>query len=94
MAIKIPRAGVLASRDDVERFLREARSAAQLTHPGIVSLHEVGHADDGTYYLVEEFVPGRTLERRLREGPIPLAGRGDARRRGRPRPWTTPTATA
>ncbi len=72
VAIKIPRAGVLASLDDVERFLREARSAAQLTHPGIVSLHEVGHADDGTYYLVEEFVPGKTLERRLREGSIAL----------------------
>jgi tRNA A-37 threonylcarbamoyl transferase component Bud32 len=70
VAIKIPRAGILASRDDVERFLREARSAAQLAHPGIVSLHEVGHADDGSYYLVEEFVPGRTLERRLREGAI------------------------
>jgi eukaryotic-like serine/threonine-protein kinase len=72
VAIKIPRAGILASQDDVERFLREARSAAQLTHPGIVTLHEVGNADDGTYYLVEEFVPGKTLERRLREGPIPL----------------------
>ncbi|WP_406700793.1 protein kinase [Singulisphaera sp. Ch08] len=72
VAIKIPRAGVLASQDDVERFLREARSAAQLTHPGIVSLHEVGHSADGTYYLVEEYVPGKTLERRLREGPISL----------------------
>jgi tRNA A-37 threonylcarbamoyl transferase component Bud32 len=72
VAIKIPRAGVLASQDDVERFLREARSAAQLTHPGIVTLHEVGHAEDGTYYLAEEFVPGMTLERRLREGSVPL----------------------
>jgi serine/threonine protein kinase len=72
VAIKIPRAGVLASAGDIERFLREARSAAQLTHPGIVTLHEVGHADDGTYYLVEEFVAGETLERRLRSGPIPF----------------------
>ena len=72
VAIKVPRAGVLASQDDVERFLREARSAAQLSHPGIVTLHEVGHADDGTYFLIEEFVPGMTLERRLRDGSIPL----------------------
>jgi eukaryotic-like serine/threonine-protein kinase len=61
VAIKVPRAGSLASKEDAARFLREARSAAQLKHPGIVSLHETGQADDGTVYLVEEFVPGRTL---------------------------------
>ncbi len=61
VAIKIPRAGSLASQEDAARFLREARSAAQLKHPGIVSLHETGQADDGTFYLVEEFVPGTTL---------------------------------
>ncbi len=42
-------------------FSARPRSAAQLKHPGIVSLHETGQADDGTIYLVEEFVPGRTL---------------------------------
>src|SRR5262249_36178093 len=36
VAIKIPRAGILAGGEDVDRFLREARSAAHLTHPGIV----------------------------------------------------------
>ena len=55
------RAGSLASEEDAERFLREARSAAQLKHPGIVALHETGQADDGTFYLVEEFVQGTTL---------------------------------
>src|SRR5262249_35195967 len=53
VAIKIPRAGSLASKEDAARFLREARSAAQLKHPGIVSLHETGQAGDGTFYLVE-----------------------------------------
>src|SRR5262249_33709664 len=60
VAIKIPRAGSLASQEDAARFHREARSAAQLEHPGIVALHETGFADDGTFYLVEEFVSGRT----------------------------------
>ena len=46
VAIKIPKAGSLASKEDAARFLREARSAAQLKHPGIVSLHESGQADD------------------------------------------------
>jgi serine/threonine protein kinase len=68
VAIKIPRAGRLASGEDVARFLREARSAAQLKHPGIVSLHETGQADDGTFYLVEEFVPGTTLAGALAAG--------------------------
>ena len=61
VAIKIPRAGSLASEEDRARFLREARSTAQLKHPGIVALHEAGEADDGTFYLVEEFIQGTTL---------------------------------
>jgi serine/threonine protein kinase len=73
VAIKIPRAGSLASKEDAARFLREARSAAQLKHPGIVSLHETGQTGDGTIYLVEEFVPGRTLARVLAESDRALA---------------------
>jgi serine/threonine protein kinase len=61
VAIKILRAGRLASREDVDRFLREARSAAQLKHPGIVALYETGQTEDGTCYLVQEFVQGATL---------------------------------
>ena len=70
VAIKIPRAGHLASPEDAARFLREARSAAQLKHPGIVTIHETGQAPDGTFYLVEEFVEGTTLAARLRAGPV------------------------
>jgi tRNA A-37 threonylcarbamoyl transferase component Bud32 len=64
VAIKVLRAGRLASREDVDRFLREARSAALLKHPGIVSVYETGQTDDGTCYLVEEFVQGATLSAR------------------------------
>jgi serine/threonine protein kinase len=71
VAIKIPRAGSLAGKEDVARFLREARSAAQLQHPGIVALHETGQAEDGTFYLVEEFVRGTTVANRLASGPFP-----------------------
>ncbi|MEX2558609.1 MAG: serine/threonine-protein kinase, partial [Pirellulales bacterium] len=70
VAIKILRAGRLASQDDVDRFLREARSAAQLKHPGIVSLYDTGQAEDGTWYLVEELVQGSTLAARLSKGPL------------------------
>jgi hypothetical protein len=82
VAIKIPRAGSLAGPEDVTRFFREARSAAQLQHPGIVSLHETGQDEDGTLYLIEEFVQGATL-------PAPPRG-GRARRRGGRRPRLRP----
>ncbi len=72
VAIKIPRAGSLATAEDAARFMREARSAAQLEHPGIVSLHEAGQTDDGTFYLVEEFVQGTTLAGHLSKGPLPF----------------------
>lgn len=65
VALKVQRAGSIASDEDVERFLREARSAAQLTHSGIVSLYETGTTEDGVCYLVTEFVKGETLEARL-----------------------------
>src|SRR5262245_4651917 len=68
VAIKLLRAGRLASREEVDRFLREARSAAQLTHPGLVALYETGQTDDGVCYLVEEFLEGKTLADRLRDG--------------------------
>ena len=64
------RAGRLASRDEVERFLREARSAAQLQHPGLVALYETRQTEEGVYYLVEEFVEGETLAARMRAGPF------------------------
>jgi serine/threonine protein kinase len=59
VAIKIPRSGTLDSKEE-ERFLREARTAAQLSHPNIVSTYEVGHDGDVTY-LACEFIRGVPL---------------------------------
>jgi WD40 repeat protein/tRNA A-37 threonylcarbamoyl transferase component Bud32 len=70
VALKVPRAGALAEGEDRERFLREARSAAQLRHPGIVPVHEVGQ-HDGVPYLVSDFVQGVTLADRLSAGLPP-----------------------
>jgi serine/threonine protein kinase len=70
VAIKFLRAGRLASREEVDRFLREARSAAQLKHPGLVTLHETGQTEEGLLYLVEEFIQGQTLAARLRALPF------------------------
>ena len=70
VAVKIQRAGSMASKEEASRFLREARSVAQLQHQGIVSLYEIGHTDDGVCYLVTEFIEGETLEERLRSGKL------------------------
>ena len=69
VALKVQRAGNFASAEDVERFLREARSAAQLKHPSIVSLYETGQTEDGVWFLVCEFIDGPTLEQRLTDKP-------------------------
>lgn len=66
VAVKIQRAGELASKEETNRFLREARSVAQLQHPGIISLHEIGTTSDGVCFLVTEFIEGQTLEDRLK----------------------------
>jgi tRNA A-37 threonylcarbamoyl transferase component Bud32 len=60
VAVKVPRAGHLATHEDLARFVREARSVARLRHPSIVSVHEIGESDQ-TPYLVSEFVEGTTL---------------------------------
>jgi tRNA A-37 threonylcarbamoyl transferase component Bud32 len=60
VAIKVPRAGNLTEGQELDRFLREARSVAQLRHPSIVTVHEVGQ-HDGVPYLVSDFVAGVTL---------------------------------
>ncbi|MGE5193352.1 MAG: protein kinase domain-containing protein [Deltaproteobacteria bacterium] len=70
VALKVQRAGSFASHEEVERFLREARSAAQLKHPAIVSLYETGQTDDGVWFLVCEYIDGETLEERLKSGAL------------------------
>jgi eukaryotic-like serine/threonine-protein kinase len=61
-----------ADEQFVERFRREAQSAAGLNHPNIVSIFDRGHAE-GTYYIAMEFLDGRTLKELLiRNGPTPV----------------------
>jgi WD40 repeat protein/tRNA A-37 threonylcarbamoyl transferase component Bud32 len=64
VAIKIPRSGSIPRAEDMDRFLREAKSSARLKHLGIVSLYDAGTVD-GTCYLVSEFIQGATLAERL-----------------------------
>lgn len=60
VAIKIPRRGGMTPEEQ-EQFFREARAAAQLRHPNIVSVHEVGR-DGDSIYIVSDFIRGVTLK--------------------------------
>jgi WD40 repeat protein/tRNA A-37 threonylcarbamoyl transferase component Bud32 len=69
VAVKVPRAGNLPDSQELDRFLREARSTAQLRHPAIVPVYEVGQ-DEGVPYLVSALVEGVTLGDRLTVGGL------------------------
>src|SRR5205809_1872321 len=57
----------------VERFRREAKNAAGLSHPNIVSIYDRGEAE-GTYYISMEYLEGRSLkELVVARGPLPIA---------------------
>ena len=71
VAIKVLPAHLSSDPDRRERFDREARAISSLNHPHICILHDVGH-QDGTSYLVMEFLEGETLADRLTKGPLPI----------------------
>ena len=73
VALKILPPSCARDRVFVERFLREARSAARLNHPNIVQAYDVGEAD-GLYYFAMELVDGESLRTRIaRDGRVPEA---------------------
>ena len=61
VAIKVLRGDLADDEKFVRRFQREAISASSLSHPNIVEMYDVGE-DNGAYYIVMEYVPGRTLK--------------------------------
>src|SRR5207237_1303494 len=65
VAVKVLPAEVAATSDARERFLREARTAARLSHPNIVPLHTFGQAGDLLFFVMG-YVEGESLETRLR----------------------------
>jgi eukaryotic-like serine/threonine-protein kinase len=73
VAVKLMNREVASDSDQLERFRREARAVAQLSHPNIVGVIDAGE-DDGRPYIVFEFVDGETLKDRIRRlGRLPIA---------------------
>jgi tRNA A-37 threonylcarbamoyl transferase component Bud32 len=73
VAIKLMHREIASDSDQLERFRREARAVAQLSHPHIVTVIDAGD-DEGTPYIVLQYVEGETLKQRIRrEPPIEIA---------------------
>src|SRR5437868_2837882 len=71
VAIKVLPAHLSQDSEAKERFNREARAISSLSHPNICHLYDVGQ-QDGTSYLVMEYLSGETLADRLLRGSLPL----------------------
>src|SRR5215510_11389261 len=71
VAIKVLLSHFSDNREMKARFDREAQTIAGLNHPHICVVHDAGH-QDGTDYLVMEYLEGQTLAQRLEKGPLPL----------------------
>ncbi len=73
VAIKLMHRDISSDPDQLERFRREARAVASLSHPHVVTVIDFGE-DDGTPYIVLEFIEGETLKDRIqRLGRLPVA---------------------
>lgn len=72
VAVKVMRREVVKEADQLERFRREARAAAKLSHAHIVTVIDAGE-ENSRPYIVFEYVPGETLKQRIKsEGPLPI----------------------
>ena len=70
VAVKVLPASFSTDRDRLQRFGQEARAAAALNHPNILSIFDIGDDDRGAPYVVSELLEGETLRDRLRSGPL------------------------
>jgi len=67
VAIKIPRPDRVSCREDIEAYLDEARIVANLDHPHIVPVHDVGRTDDGLCFVVSKYIEGSDLATRIED---------------------------
>jgi serine/threonine protein kinase len=66
VAIKVPHAKLISKPEDAEAYLAEARTVANLDHPGIVPVHDVGSTEDCPCYVVSKYIEGTDLSTKLK----------------------------
>ena len=71
VAIKVLPKSFSADADRLQRFTQEARAAAALNHPNILSIFDIGE-EQGAPYIVSELLEGTTLREQVRNGPMPV----------------------
>src|SRR5260370_306863 len=72
VAVKLLPAQFTRDDDRMRRFVREAKAAAALSHPNVAHIYEIGEVE-GVSFIAMEFVQGRTLDVRIKEGPLDAA---------------------
>lgn len=75
VALKVMAAALAADPSFAERFLREGRTLARLSHPNTVTIHDIGNVGS-CYYMAMEYLPNGTLKERIQQGLDPEAGPG------------------
>ncbi len=72
VAIKVPHRRLVARPEDAEAYLIEARTVANLDHPNIVPVHDVGSTEDCPCYVVSKYIDGASLAARISQSRLPL----------------------
>src|SRR5260370_28080259 len=72
VAIKVPHARLIAQSSDAEAYLSEARTVANLDHPNIVPVHDVGSTEEFPCYVVSKYIDGANLSTRIERSPLSL----------------------
>lgn len=72
VAIKVMRKGLDSGKEYIERFLREANVASQVSHPHMVSIFDFGQLEDGGLFIVMEYLDGVTLGERVLDNPLTI----------------------
>ncbi len=70
VAIKVPHAKLISNPEDAAAYLTEARTVANLDHPGIVPVYDVGSTEDCPCYVVSKYIDGIDLSARIKESRL------------------------